>query len=287
MTAQISLPDASGMRRRPYNEATSNRELLALARTTFSNWMLPAALRRATSWISADWLLNIELGLRTRQGPQLKARVRDIGGPLDVFGLGAYDFNMIDWSRALYVVDAGAHIGSFTLFAASRGAGRIVAIEPNPETYALLVANVRLAGLADRVTTMNRAVADASGPRTLHSAKLSPASTILYGENDRDHAIPVEGITLREVLEATHWPRIDVMKIDIEGSEYDVFAAIEPDALDRVSVVLVECHHLPGFDPRQVAARLQDRGFAVAAEVAPNHTMLVASRNGVSIAPLT
>jgi len=280
MTAQISLPDASGMRRRPYNEATSNRELLALARTTFSNWILPAALRRATSWISADWLLNIELSLRTRQGPQLKARVRDIGGPLDVFGLGAYDFRMIDWSRAEYVVDAGAHIGSFTLFAAARGAGRIVAIEPNPETYALLVANVRLAGLADRVTTVNRAVADAPGSRTLHSAKLSSASTILPSDGHQGRAISVEATTLQEIVTATNWPRIDVMKIDIEGSEYDVFSALEPETLARVGVVLVECHHLPGSDPHLIATRLREAGFDVAAEVAPNHTMLVASAKG-------
>jgi FkbM family methyltransferase len=272
------------MRRRPYHEATSNRELLALARTTFSNWMLPAALRRATSWIAPDWLLNVELNLRTRQGPRIRARVRDIGGPLDVFGLGAYDFKMIDWSRAEYVVDAGAHVGSFTLFAASRGARQIVAVEPNPETYALLVANVRMAGLADRVTTLNRAVAEAPGSRNLYSAKLSPASTILPGDNRRGRAVPVAATTLREIVLATNWPRIDVMKVDIEGSEYDVFSAIDSESLARVGVMLVECHHLPGFDPGQVANRLQDAGFAVAAEVAPNHTMLVASRDSVATA---
>ena len=275
--AQISLPDASRMRRRPYIEATSNRELIALARTTFSNWMLPAALRRTTTWIAPDWLLNIELTLRTRQGPRLKARVRDIGGPLDVFGLGAYDFTTIDWSRVEYVVDAGAHIGSFTLFAAERGAHQIVAIEPNPETYALLVENVRLAGLADRVTTLNRAVADTPGPRTLHSSKLSPASSILPSDNHTDRTSSVEATTLRETLAATGWPRVDLMKIDIEGSEYDVFSALEPETLARVGLVMVECHHLPGFDPHLVASRLREAGFDVAAEVAPNHTMLVAS----------
>jgi len=221
-------------------------------------------------------LLNTKLTLRIRSGPRLKARVRDMGDPLDVFGLGAYDFR-VDWTQAQYVVDAGANVGSFTLFAIAHGARQILAVEPNPETYDLLLENIRLSGVEDRVLTLNRAVAATPGRTTLFSPKMSTAASILAGSDSAASAVTVEGVTLREVIESTGWPRVDLMKIDIEGSEYAVFGALDPDTISRVGVIFIECHSVPGCHPRGIALRLLEAGFKVAEEVSLKSTMLVAN----------
>ena len=92
--------------------------------------------------------------------------------------------------------------------------------------------------------------------------------------------VSVQTTTLPDVLKAMNWPRIDLMKIDIEGSEYEVFASLDQDILAAIGVIFIECHHLPGADPYLIAGRLVEAGFQVAADVASNNTMLVASREG-------
>ena len=274
----IDLPDASALRRRPYVYSPSSLELVSLVRSTFEHWILAAALRRATTLFTSDWLLDRRLALHVRRGPTLQARVRDMGGPLDVFGLGAYDF-AIDWSKAEYVVDAGANIGSFTLFAAARGARRFVAIEPHPLTFAVLTENIQAAGLASRVTLVNHAVAATSGRRTLSSPRMSTAATLLSEAAPGGRSLTVDTQTLGDIFRDSGWPRIDVLKIDIEGAEYEVFGDVSADFLAAVDTVLVECHHIADLGPSAIAASMRGAGFYVAAQAQANSTILVGTKH--------
>src|SRR5205823_2618149 len=110
-------------------------------------------------------LLDHQVTLRTRQGPILQARLRDLDAPAEVFGRSEYDFSVIDWSSLRTAIDVGAHIGSFTLWLAGRSGCDVYAIEPNPATFRILIANLRLAGLDRRVRTDQIAVAGISGGR--------------------------------------------------------------------------------------------------------------------------
>jgi FkbM family methyltransferase len=255
-------------------------------RAAFRNWWLPLVLGsiahrlRRLPGLRAR-LMDLEMRLRTRRGPVLVARLRDLGGPIDVFGRAEYDVAGIDWPAARFVVDLGAHVGSFTLWAAGAAPCSVHAFEPNPGTFDLLRRN--LAAQPERLRCTRAAVAGAAGSRRLALAEDSAANSI---DPSRSAAavpaaadVTVTSITLGEALERAGFPRVDVLKMDIEGAEYEVLDQLAPRVLDGVGAIVLECHRRPGASAEDLAARLEREGFDVSLSGKSGELdLLVASR---------
>jgi FkbM family methyltransferase len=113
-------------------------------------------------------------------------------------------------------VDVGANVGVLTFLAASivGKAGRVIAVEPNPDNLQLLYRGIVLNAF-ENVEVLPYA---ASNRRSVFSLTGGTSNTHLIGARE-----PVEGghfvqsIVLDEVLE--HLPRLDFVKMDIEGHE--------------------------------------------------------------------
>jgi FkbM family methyltransferase len=189
--------------------------------------------------------------------------MRDVNGPAEVFGAGEYSIESIDWSQASYILDAGAHVGGFALWASVRAApaARIVCFEPNPDVRQLLEINVAAAELGGRITVQPYALAASRGKRRLGRGDDSSASAFAQATSAADPQ--VETIGLEEALSLTGFPRVDVMKVDIEGAEYETFAAIAPDSLAHVGACIIECHPLPDARTESIAGLLRSCGYAV------------------------
>jgi FkbM family methyltransferase len=246
-------------------------------KASFQNWRLPLVLGSLAHRLRRfpglrAWLLDRELRLRTRRGPVLVARLRDLGGPIDVFGHAEYDLAGIDWPAARFVVDLGAHVGSFSLWAAGAAPCRVHAFEPNPATFELLRRN--LAADPDRLRCTRAAVAGSAGTRQLALAEDSAANAIDPGGD-----VTVASVTLGEALAQAGFPQVDVLKMDIEGAEYEVFEQLAPRGLDGVGAIVLECHRGPGASPERLAARLAEVGFHVERSAKDGELdLLVASR---------
>jgi FkbM family methyltransferase len=127
------------------------------------------------------------------------------------------------------VVDVGAHIGRYTLAAATT-ASRVVAIEPDPANFTALTRNVELNRFRN-VLLMNCAVSDRAGPRTLHLAR-GPnrgMSSLELGWREAGNSSPQESVevscdTLDRVLAPADLKRIDWLKVDVEGHEVQVLS---------------------------------------------------------------
>jgi FkbM family methyltransferase len=236
-------------------------------RAAFRNWRLPLILGSVAHRLRGlppvrARLMDLELRLRTRRGPVLAARLRDLGGPVDVFGHAEYDIAAIDWPAARFVVDLGAHVGSFTLWAAGAAPCRVHAFEPNPATFELLRRN--LESDPERLRCTRAAVAGEPGTRRLALTEDSAANSIDPVPAEESTAgLTVPTITLGEALERAGFPRVDVLKMDIEGAEFEVLDHLGPRALDGVGAVVIECHRRPGASPERLAARLEREGFEV------------------------
>src|ERR1700687_4549596 len=102
-----------GVVRKPLSTSRSPR--LALLEAAFTNWRVPGYLgsfayrARRGSPAVFERLMHVRLLLQTRTGPSLLARLRDVNGPAEVFGLDEYETPWLDWSHVAYVLDAGAH----------------------------------------------------------------------------------------------------------------------------------------------------------------------------------
>jgi FkbM family methyltransferase len=274
------IEGSEGAARKPLSSSRSPR--LALLEAAFTNWRVPGYLgsvayrARRVSPAVFERLMNVRLSLKTRQGPSLLARLRDVNGPAEVFGLDEYEAPGLDWSRIEYVLDAGAHVGGFTLWASARSKCRIIALEPNPDTRELLEANVRGQRLDDRVQVKPWALAASQGERHLRAASDS-AATALVNDSARGD-LDVEAVTLADAITSSGFPRIDLLKMDIEGAEHEVFRAISVHTLRLVDFWIVEYHPAPGASQEAIAEVLTTAGCEVTAIAKPLGQALLIAR---------
>lgn len=117
-----------------------------------------------------------------------------------------------------YVVDAGAHVGLYTLLAARRlgPEARVLAFEPDPYNFAALRLN---AGSLAGVTLVRAAVADAEGEATFQQ-NLGTIGGSLASRRDVGPVRPirVRTTTLDAALDGLEPERL-VVKLDVEGAE--------------------------------------------------------------------
>lgn len=120
------------------------------------------------------------------------------------------------------VLDLGANCGFFTAKAA-QVASKVIAVDGSPESYSCLVENCKD---YDNVQTLNASVLTKdSEPAWLWSKKGNPLR-----------------MTLEEVIDLYKLDKIDFIKCDIEGSEYEVFKSLSPETLDKIDRIAIETH---------------------------------------------
>ena len=164
------------------------------------------------------------------------------------------------------ILDCGANVGIFSVWAASHKPDvRIVALEPFPETFAGLQANIQQNGLASRVECAQLALAEAAGKRQMRTSGDSPNRQVVLdqGNGSRDGTVSVSCITLAECLERFEMGTVDLMKMDIEGSEWAVLLSTPPGVLRRIGHIELEyheVHHRFGYSPELLFAYLEAAG---------------------------
>jgi FkbM family methyltransferase len=148
-----------------------------------------------------------------------------------------YDFEPPKPPRT--IIDAGANIGLTSVFLANRfPSARIIAVEPDPGNFAVLQSNLA----SYRNVT---AVLAALWGQT-HPLRLVDAGTGNWGFQTREVGKEVlggtvPGVTVDSLMERFGWGHVDLLKIDIEGAEKEVFAEAEK-WIDRVGMIIVELH---------------------------------------------
>ena len=230
--------------------------------------VLPLALRHVRSW--PRFMRNYALG----HVPKRPYVLRD-GGRLQP-GRGVDHVPMIEvLMRRDYgvprdervIVDLGASIGVFAVFAALAAPRAVVhAYEPEPDAFELLTRNVALNGLGDRIVCAQLAVGAGSEPRTLHVGGPDLYFPTLNGPPDSPaDRITVGCTTLSEILHDRALETVDLLKVDVEGAEYELIYATPMADLERIAEIRLEVHDLDRHDRNAAALMrfLEGRGFAV------------------------
>lgn len=166
------------------------------------------------------------------------------------------------------VIDAGAHIGLYSLVASPVVAsGRILAFEPDPYNLAALRVNVRAAGVRN-VEIMAKALADEEGSAMFHASESTIGSSLVERTDvprQSAHVVPVT--TIDACLGAQPLARL-VAKLDLEGAEPRALAGAEASIRRAGSVALfVEVHPevlaQAGSSSGALVGQLRDLGLAV------------------------
>jgi|SRR5208282_2981811 FkbM family methyltransferase len=164
------------------------------------------------------------------------------------------------------ILDAGANVGLFSVWAArERPKARIVALEPFPATFQHLERNIQNNGFQDRIRPVRYALAGTTGPRPIRSGGDSPnKGLVLRGmEDSSDHVIEVPCMNLADFLKTEQFETLDLLKMDIEGSEWEVILSTSAAVLHRIRQIIVEYHEVNarfGYTPAQLIAHLGSAG---------------------------
>ena len=141
-------------------------------------------------------------------------------------GNGAYDFSDIDFRPGDVVVDIGGHVGSVSIWLAKAHPFlRIVTFEPMPPMFALLQRNLERNRITN-VTALNQAITGDGRELTMvaHFGTNTGGGTAQLRHLDMaDHdRFVVPSTTLDAVFADHSIERLKLLKIDCEGSEYEV-----------------------------------------------------------------
>jgi FkbM family methyltransferase len=154
------------------------------------------------------------------------------------------EYQPIALSRPQAIIDLGANVGySSAYFLSKYPNATVLAIEPDPGNYAICVRN--LAPFGDR----GRAVLGAAWPE---SAKLAlnrgtwrdgrEWSTQVKPENGEDATSYVEGYDIPTLIRLSGFAEIDLLKIDIEKSEIELFSRNTDHWLPFIRNLCIELH---------------------------------------------
>ncbi|WP_394727319.1 FkbM family methyltransferase [Altererythrobacter sp. GH1-8] len=183
---------------------------------------------------------------------------------------GCFDRNLTDiigtiLQPGMTFIDVGANFGTYTLIGAAQVGeeGRVIAVEPAPAIAALLFATLSMNGYLKRTELLRCALGASDGVQTLYEfATLQGSNTLLADVAETARANFNEDITTREVecrtldgiVDEQALDRIDLVKIDVEGFEYEVLQGAR-EALLQFRPQLILEWHTDFFDGRPEAAR--------------------------------
>ena len=145
------------------------------------------------------------------------------------------------------IIDAGAYHGLYTtVFASAAGEhGEVVAVDPVPANAAVIEVNLAINRLRGRIETCAIGIADGE---------------VGFSADSCGHIVERGGIRrparrLRSIL-----PDATIVKLDIEGAEFEVLPA-QIDDLPAARVWIVEIHPARGRDPAPVLDAFRTRPF--------------------------
>lgn len=142
------------------------------------------------------------------------------------------------------IVDAGANIGLASIYFANRyPESKIIAIEPEASNYEMLKMNVVP---YSNVIPLHAALWDKNEEISLVDPGLGTSGFMTKGKDSQEEYLgkmchKVRGMTVDKVMADNGLERIDILKIDIEGAEREVFR--DPSAwMRKVDALIVELH---------------------------------------------
>jgi FkbM family methyltransferase len=162
------------------------------------------------------------------------------------------------------IVDVGANVGLYSLLMARRTGdqGSVVAFEPEPNLFAILVANCTRNG-AHNVTALSQALGAANGPAVFQRSAFNSGDNRLGGHSSAHEPLEVKVVRFDDIQPETS---PDFIKIDVQGHELDVLRGME-GALARNHDVRVLFEFCPsasraaGSSAEELLGFLRDRDF--------------------------
>ncbi len=167
------------------------------------------------------------------------------------------------------IIDIGAHVGTFSLPLCYEHPGvQVYSFEPSPYNFRVLQENKRLNALPDeRLCIKPVAVYGENGTFNFSLGQSSTTGSIKEvgfrrGTNSVGH-VKCQTVTLGEIFLNRNITRCKLLKIDCEGSEFEILYNTPEDVIRRIDSMIIEAHITEKHNPLEMKAFLEAKGFYV------------------------
>lgn len=170
--------------------------------------------------------------------------------------IGKADLTMFSetWYREFYtppffeinptdtVIDVGANNGYFSVFAALKArSGRVFAFEPLPRLAQLMRSTIEINRL-NNITLEEAALAEFDGESDFFISKTHNGMHNMIRAYEGDERTKVKTVSLQKFCEMHKINKIDFLKLDCEGAEFQIVLSLPPDFLARIDKISLEYH---------------------------------------------
>ena len=188
-------------------------------------------------------LLNGTIPLILRDGTQylIRARLNDIGKISSIYIRKEYDRYIDKIRDNAIVIDIGAHIGVFSIYAQRLAKNVIVySYEPFDESFGLLQNNIRINKLERGIYAFNIGVGARRGIRKLFIDRRNLGGNSMFYETEE--YVQIDTVSLKDVFDENNIKICDFLKMDCEGAEYEILFNTPREYIDRIMSITMEYH---------------------------------------------
>lgn len=178
-----------------------------------------------------------------RCGMEFQLPSGDFGVTLEAESTGEYEpvttsliADMLQ--EGMTFVDIGAHVGLFALPATKwvGETGRVVAFEPHPDNYKMLMQNIERNFCATTIEAIQSAVSDIAKTVHLHTSTFNTGDHQLFHRGNRN-TIEVPCTTLDTFFDSDE--QVDVIKMDLQGAEAAAFRGMQRVLEDNANIKII------------------------------------------------
>ncbi len=152
----------------------------------------------------------------------------------EIWKENVYEVKDTHFNRGGVVIDIGANIGTFSVYAANFGA-TVYAIEPEPHNLESLRKNININDMENKINVCPYAITDFKGTVVIND--MGGGSTI---KDDGIFGAEVEAMPLNNFFELYHINEVDVLKIDVEGAEVEIILGASKENLQKCKYITME-----------------------------------------------
>lgn len=162
------------------------------------------------------------------------------------------------------ICDIGAHAGFFTLYCrALNPTVPIIALEPEEHNVVMLERHCKENHIAG-VQMIKGALGGVSDKKGLLRIMPDNHNHYLVKTKEKDHTtVSTPIFCWGDVLKETGYTRSSLLKVDIEGGEYDVFESFSDKDFASIDALIMEYHIIGRHDYKEIEQQLREHGFGV------------------------
>ena len=200
----------------------------------------------------------------TRSGLKIKIRVNstDLMALTHVWMIQEYSGDDFPISNDDVIIDVGAHIGLFALFASQFCKnGKIFCYEPIKENYKILIENIEMNQIQNIFPNNLAVTKETSRVKIFLNDDQSGHSMFIQNKN----FVEVDSKSLSDIFIDNGIKECDFLKLDCEGAEYEIVESLPSDLFTKINKTAIE-YHMVDTKPElleQLINKLKQFSFSV------------------------